>query len=152
MNILVAVDLSPASEVVIEAARGIADLTGVSVYVLHAVETEADFVCPEGDPETKRDRVAKAFPLEYSRALALADKLQDDGLDATAILVCGSSVENKLQEAEILDAGLIVVGTHGHGAVYNVLIGSYSSAIIRKSKLPVLVVPVRSPVIRQSRT
>ena len=47
MNIVVAVDLSPASEVVIEAARGVAELTGVSVYILHAVETERDFVCPE---------------------------------------------------------------------------------------------------------
>jgi len=42
-----------------------------------------------------------------------------------------------------LEAELIVVGTHGHGAVYDVLIGSYSAGIIRKSKLPVLVVPVR---------
>ena len=47
-------------------------------------------------------------------------------------------------EAEILEAGLIVIGTHGHGAVYDVLIGSYSAGIIRKSKLPVLVVPVRN--------
>lgn len=152
MNILVAVDLSPASEVVIEAARGIADLTGVSVYVLHAVETEADFVCPEGEPETRQDKVAKAFPLEYSRVQALADKLQDDGLDATALLVCGPSVETTLREAEILDAGLIVVGTHGRGAVYDVLIGSYSTGIIRKSKLPVLVVPVRNAVNQQPRT
>jgi nucleotide-binding universal stress UspA family protein len=52
-------------------------------------------------------------------------------------------VESTLKEADLLEAGLIVVGTHGHGAVYDVLIGSYSAGIIRKSKLPVLVVPVR---------
>ena len=56
-----------------------------------------------------------------------------------------NSVDATLKEADILEAGLIVVGTHGHGAVYNVLIGSYSEGIIRKSKLPVLVVPVRKP-------
>ena len=67
----------------------------------------------------------------------------DDGLDATALLVCGSAVDTTLKEADILKAGLIVVGTHGHGAVYDVLIGSYSAGIIRKSKLPVLVVPVQ---------
>ena len=144
MNILVAVDLSPASDVVIEAARGIAELTGVSVYILHAVETEADFICPEGDPKTRRIRVAKEFPMEHGREQTLANKLLDDGLDASALLVCGSAVETTLKEAEVLEAGLIVIGTHGYGAVYDVLIGSYSAGIIRKSKLPVLVVPVRN--------
>lgn len=143
MNILVAVDLSPASDIVIEAARGVAELTGVSLYILHAVEAEPDFICPEGAPEFRRDRVAKEFPLEHGRVQAIADKLLDDGLDASALLVCGSGVDTTLREAEILDAGLIVVGTHGHGAVYDALIGSYSVGIIRKSKLPVLVVPVR---------
>lgn len=143
MNILVAVDLSPASEKVIEAARGVAKLTGVSVFVLHAVETEPDFICPDTDPESARKLVAEQFPLEDSGVKKLAEKLTDDGLDASALLVCGPSVDKTLQEAEILDAGLIVVGTHGHGAVYDVLIGSYSAGIIRKSKLPILVVPVK---------
>lgn len=143
MNILVAVDLSPASEKVIEAARGVAELTGVSIFVFHVVETETDFICPDTDPESARKLVAEQFPLEDSSVKKLAKKLQDDGLDASAILVCGSSVEKTLKEAENLDAGLIVVGTHGHSAVYDVLIGSNSAGIIRKSKLPVLVVPIK---------
>jgi len=143
MNILVAVDLSPASDVVVEAARGVAELTGVSVYILHAVETEPGFTCPEKDPEAARQWVAKKFPLEQGRVQALVDKLRDDGLDAEGLLVYGPAVDATLKEADSHDAGLIVVGTHGHGAVYNALIGSYSVGMIRKSKLPVLVVPVR---------
>ena len=143
MNILVTVDLSLASDIVIEAARGVAELAGVCVYVLHAVETEPGFVCPESDPEAARSWLAKKFPLEQSRVQALADKLLDDGLYAEPLLVCGHAVDATLKEADILGAGLIVVGSHGHGAVYDVLIGSYSAGIIRKSKLPVLVVPVR---------
>jgi nucleotide-binding universal stress UspA family protein len=143
MNIVVAVDLSPASEKVVEAARGVAELTGVSVYILHAVETGPDFVCPETDPESLRACAARDFPKEYAAVQALAKSLQDDGLDASALLACGSGVENTLKEADLLEAGLIVVGTHGHGAVYDMLIGSYSAGIIRKSSLPVLVVPVK---------
>jgi len=143
MNILVAVDLSPVSDIVVEAARGVAELTGVSVYILHAVETEPGFICPESDPEAARKWLAKKFPLENSRVQAFVDDLLDDGLDAEGVLVCGSAVNSTLKEADILNAGLIVVGTHGHGAVYDALIGSYSVGIIRKSKLPILVVPVR---------
>jgi nucleotide-binding universal stress UspA family protein len=59
-------------------------------------------------------------------------------------MIQGPTVEVTLREADRLGAALIVVGSHGHGAVYDVLVGSYSAAIIRKSKLPVLVIPVRN--------
>lgn len=141
MNILVAVDLSEASDLVIEAARGVADLTGASIYVLHVVEAD-----PENygtDPEEAQARIARDFPLEHKGVSALVEKLEDEGLDANSWLARGPGVVTTLTEAAKLDVGLIVVGTHGHGAVYDALIGSYSAGIIRKSKLPILVVPVR---------
>lgn len=143
MNIIVAVDLSPASAKVIEAAHGVANLTGVSVYVLHVIEAGPDYISYADASEAQRDKVGEDFPMENDALRALTDKLQDDGLDATAVLLCGPAVDTTLAEAERLDAGLIVVGTHGHTAVYDALIGSYSAGIIRHSKLPVLVVPVR---------
>jgi nucleotide-binding universal stress UspA family protein len=143
MNILVAVDLSPASAKVIEAAHGVAKLTGVSVYVLHVVETGSEYIAYAGVSDTQRKQVSEDFPVERDALHTLTEKLQEEGLDATAVLLCGPAVETTLAEAERLGAGLIVVGTHGHAAVYDVLIGSYSAGIIRKSELPVLVVPVR---------
>jgi len=143
MSILVAVDLSPASENVVEAAGKIAKLTGATVYVLHAAEPEPDFVGYDAGPEVVRTQVAQELRKEHRDVQALAETLRSDGVDATALLVRGPTVETTLKEAESLEAELIVVGTHGHGAVYDVLIGSYSAGIIRKSKLPVLVVPIR---------
>jgi nucleotide-binding universal stress UspA family protein len=48
-----------------------------------------------------------------------------------------------LSEAKRLHAELIVVGSHGHGLLYDALLGSVSADILRKSSLPVLVVPTR---------
>ena len=143
MSILVAVDLSPASEKVVAAAGRVAKLTGAPVYILHAAEPEPDFVGYDAGPETVRTQVAQELRREHRGVQALAENLRKAGLDATALLVRGPTVETTLKEAEKLEAELIVLGTHGHGAVYDVLIGSYSAGIIRKSKLPVLVVPVR---------
>lgn len=143
MNILVAVDLSPASEDVVEAARLIAEPIGATVYILHAAEPEPDFVGYDAGPEVVRTQVAEELRREHRGVQALAEKLRNGGLNAIALLVRGPTVETTLKEAEKLEAGLIVVGTHGHGAVYDVLIGSYSAGIIRRSKLPVLVVPIR---------
>lgn len=143
MNILVAVDLSPASENVVEAAGRVARLTGAKVYILHTAEPEPEFVGYDAGPEVVRTQVAHEYRREHRDVQALADRLRADGLDATALLIQGPTVETALREADNLDAELIVVGTHGHGAVYDVLIGSYSAGIIRKSKRPVLVVPIR---------
>ena len=144
MNILVAVDLSPASERVVEAAGRVAKLTGAKVYILHTAEPEPDFVGYDAGPEVVRTQVANEYRREHRDVQALADKLRDDGLNATALLIQGPTVETALREADNLEAELIVVGTHGHSAVYDVLIGSYSAGIIRKSKRPVLVVPIRN--------
>ena len=143
MSILVAVDLSPASEKVVKAAGRVAKLTGASVYILHAAEPEPDFVGYDAGPEVVRTQVAQELRREHRQVQALADTLRQDDINATALLVRGPTVETTLKEAKSLEAELIVVGTHGHGAVYDVLIGSYSAGIIRKSSLPVLVVPIR---------
>ena len=42
-----------------------------------------------------------------------------------------------------MEAELLVVGSHGYGAVYDLLVGSISRGILKHSKIPVLVVPVQ---------
>ena len=67
MNILVAVDLSPASEKVVEAAGRVAKLTGARVYVLHTAEPEPDFVGYDAGPEVVRTQVANEYRREHRK-------------------------------------------------------------------------------------
>ena len=143
MNILVAVDLSPGSDKVVAAAGRIAQSTGAEVFVVHIAEPEPEFVGYDAGPEVVRKQVADELHREHRDVQALAQGLRDQGVEATALLIRGPTVETALKEAENLGAEMIVVGSHGHGAVYDVLVGSYSAGIIRRSELPVLVVPVR---------
>lgn len=53
-----------------------------------------------------------------------------------------------LGEAGEIRADCIVLGSHGHTAAYDLLIGSTTQAVLRRSKCPVHVVPVR-PAGRQ---
>ena len=50
-----------------------------------------------------------------------------------------------LKETRKLGGNLVVVGSHGHGAAYDLLVGSISAEVIRKSPIPVLVVPSPRP-------
>lgn len=143
MNIVVAVDLSPGSEKVVDTAGRMAKAMGASVYVVHVAEPEPDFVGYDAGPEVVRTQVAAELHREHRDVQVLAQRLRDRGIEATALLIRGPTVETALKEAANLEACMIVVGSHGHGAVYDVLVGSYSAGIIRRSELPVLVVPVR---------
>ena len=143
MNILVAVDLSDATAKVIEAARGVAKLTGVKIFVLHVAEPDPDFIGYEAGPDAVRRHITEALHHEQTAVQALAEDLREEGLEASGLLILGPTVDTTLKEADRLGAGLIVIGSHGHGALYDALVGSYSAGIIRKSKLPVLVVPVK---------
>jgi nucleotide-binding universal stress UspA family protein len=143
MNILVAVDLSAGSEKVVAAAGHLARSMNAKVFVVHIAEPEPDFVGYDAGPEVVRTQVAEELHREHREVQALAQRLRDQGIHATALLIRGPTVETALKEAANLEADIIVVGSHGHGAVYDVLVGSYSAGIIRRSELPVLVVPVR---------
>ena len=46
-----------------------------------------------------------------------------------------------LRVAQRLDVGMIVIGSHGHGRLHAMLVGSVAGAVLRGSKVPVLVAP-----------
>ena len=71
-----------------------------------------------------------------------ASDLRDQGLNAEALLVQGPTVDTLVERAEHLKADVIVLGSHGHGAVYRALVGSVSEGVLRKTKRPLLIVPV----------
>lgn len=141
MNLLVPVDMSEASEKVVEAARRMATGREAKVYVLHVAAPDPDFVGFQTASPAVRLAVAQEFRREHRAVQAIADKLRSEGIDATALLVRGVTVDSILHEAEAMNADTIVIGTHGHGAVHGAIVGSVSSGVIRKSKVPVLVVP-----------
>jgi nucleotide-binding universal stress UspA family protein len=69
--------------------------------------------------------------------------MRDEGLPVTALMIQGPVVDTVIAEAERLEADMLVVGSHGYGAVYDLLVGSMSRGILKHAEIPVLVVPVR---------
>jgi nucleotide-binding universal stress UspA family protein len=60
------------------------------------------------------------------------------------MLVSGLPARKILGEADRLEATLIVMGSHGHGALFNLLMGTVCNGVLRKSRCPVVVVPART--------
>ena len=141
MKLLVAVDLSESTQTIVEKVEEINKEYPSKVWILHNAEPEPDFVEFKVDPLAARETLAKKFHNEHRQIQEIANRLRKAGLDATALLVHGATVETILKEASDLDVDMIVVGTHGRGAMYQLLLGSVSKGILHKSRYPVLVIP-----------
>jgi nucleotide-binding universal stress UspA family protein len=140
-NILVAVDFSPITERVVKRASELARGLDCHVWLIHAAAPDPDFVGYEAGPVGVRDQVAEELRHEHRELQAHADALRESGLEATALLVQGPTVEMILKEADRLDADLILIGSHGHGAVFRLLLGSISEGVLRRTKIPVMIIP-----------
>lgn len=143
MNILVSIDLSAATPRILQAAARLARALSGRIWLLHVAEPEPDFVGYDAGPEVVRDQVAREFRDEHRKVQEYAENMRKEGLAATALLIQGPIVDTVISEAGRLEADLLVVGSHGYGAVYDLLVGSVSRGILKHAEIPVLVVPVR---------
>jgi nucleotide-binding universal stress UspA family protein len=69
-------------------------------------------------------------------------ELENDGLAVDASELYGEPAACSREEAERLDVDFIVVGSHGHGAVYDLFVGSTAAGLLKKAPCPVLIIPV----------
>lgn len=140
-TILAAIDFSPVCGCVTAEAAGLARAMGSRVVLLHVEPPEPDFVGYETGPQSVRDAVAHEAMGHLDKLHAIRDELKGEGVEASALLVQGGIIEKVLDEASRVEASYIVLGTHGHGALFHLLLGSVSEGIIRKAPCPVVIVP-----------
>lgn len=143
MNILAAVDFSTVTKDVMDALRRIGATMPAKVFLVHVAPPEPDFVGYGAGPDVVRGQVAVEHRARRQQLQGLAEDLRANEVETTALLLQGATVETLIAEAEKLEAGLIVLGSHGHGAVYDLLVGSVAEGVVRRSIVPVLLVPAR---------
>jgi nucleotide-binding universal stress UspA family protein len=143
MNILAAVDFSPVCTEVLTALRRMAATFPVRVFLVHVAPPDPAFVGYEAGPHAVRDQVAAEHRARHQRLQELAEGLRGDGVDVTALMLQGATVATLLAQAERLEADLVVLGSHGHRPIYDLLIGSVAEGVVRAGNLPVLLVPAQ---------
>jgi nucleotide-binding universal stress UspA family protein len=140
-RIFVAVDLSEGAGEVVEAAARLALGLRAELTLVHVAEPDPDFVGYEVGPQPVRDARAREFREAHRRIQELGEGLRERGVAAKALLVQGPTVEMLVEEAGRHEAEMIVIGSHGRGALAKALLGSVSEGLLRAGLCPVLVVP-----------
>ncbi|WP_193212924.1 universal stress protein [Luteolibacter marinus] len=146
-TIVAAVDFSNATPGVLEAAVKIAKAFGSSLHLLHVLEPEPSYTAygftPDEFPAIHMFQ-EEARKRATSRLDELLAKVGGDLAGVTVHLAEGSPLHAVLDYAKKIDANLVVVGSHGHGAVASLLIGSVAEGLIRKAVVPTMVVPAQA--------
>jgi len=143
--ILVPVDFSAASDETVQLAAQLAGAFAVPVWLLHVAQPDPDFVGYDVGPPNVREQVAGEMRDTHSHLQQYSAQLRERGIEATALQVQGATVETILREAARLGADLIVLGSHGHGALRRALLGSVSEGVLHGARCPVVIVPTHKP-------
>ena len=140
-TILAPVDFSPITQAVVDNAALLARAVGGRVVILHVVDPA---IVPGESSSMVVDlsrMQARAEAGAAARLAELAAGLRREGVEAEAAEVGGLATVQILEQAGARGADYIVMGSHGHGAVYDLLIGGTTHAILKGARCPVVVVP-----------
>lgn len=140
-RILACVDFSPVTAAVVENVLALATASSAEVELLHVAAPEPDFLGYSPGPQTVRDSVAAELRAEHRELDALAERFRAAGIKVSPRMVAGATLETILEHTERFAPDLIVLGSHGHGRLFDLVVGSVTQGTLRTAQVPVLVVP-----------
>ena len=147
-TIIAAIDFSNATKGVVDAATGMAKAFGAELHLLHVIEPEPTYTAYGFAPEE--------FPAihtfhEETRTRAqttlqkVADGVAPQGITPVTHLGDGSPLHVIKEKVKELGADLVILGSHGHGVVAALLLGSVAEGMVRKAEVATLVIPAGKP-------
>ena len=162
-KILYATDLSESARYAFAYAVSLADLYNAAITIIHVLpevpalldQSVIGYISAERWEEIKSqqmDEAKEALIGKKREHLAIKEALhqfsedvkqQQKGAGFTTdeiIVERGNPVEKILKNAEERNCDLIVMGTHGQGTLADVMLGSTARRVVRRAKMPVLVV------------
>lgn len=140
-KILVPVDLTDDHPSEITFACGLAKTFGAKVLLLHVVDyvpTVLPVELPAGYPTPQLDVVQASAERKLAEVAS-----QFEGLDVESTVEIGAAAHEIVACAEREGVDHIVVGSHSHGALARMVLGSVAERVARTAPCPVTIVRER---------
>ncbi len=143
-TIIVAVDFSNATPKVLEMASGLAKAFGAGLRLFHVVEPEPSYTAYGFTPD--EFPALHAYQEEAKRRASqklenLLEQVKATVPGATCQIAEGSPLHALLDYVKESGADFVVLGSHGHGMIASLLLGSVAEGMVRKATVPTLIVP-----------
>ena len=140
-TILAPIDFSPASDAVITQAVSLARALDGRVVLLTVLQPLV--VTAEYAPLLENiAEITIAGEKHAARQLAkLQERLRTDFVKVETVQLTGAPVPHIVEQAEKHGADYIVMGSHGHTAFYDLVVGSTTHGVVKRARCPVVIVP-----------
>ena len=140
-TILVPIDFSDITSGLLDQASTLAQPLGARLLLLHVL-TPPVIMTAYGLGNAE---ISDQIRVEKERAQKALDNhaaaLREKGVQVSQQIRQGGTVESILEVADEQSVDFILLGSHGHGAVYDILVGSTARGVLRQATCPVVVVP-----------
>lgn len=132
-HILVPLENSATDEIILRHVRLLAKHLQAKLTLIH---------CADGFQARHQKRLGESEEMRRDREYLerREQELRSEGFDATAVLAWGDPAEQILAAAERGQCDLIAMSTHGHRFLSDLFLGSVSSDVRHKARIPVLLV------------
>jgi len=140
-TILAPIDFSPASSAVIAEATSLARTTQGRLVLLSVVQPP--LITSDYGPlvENMSEILAAAERSASERLEKLRSEVMTDVPIVETELAGGAPVQAIADAATRFQADYIVMGSHGHTALYDLVIGSTTHGVLKRARCPVLIIP-----------
>jgi nucleotide-binding universal stress UspA family protein len=139
---LVPVDFSAVTDQVIDAALDFARAFGGGVCLLHVIQPPVvaggEYTLPAAAVE---EVVSNNQRLALQKLDGRRESFRSAGIACSVAVVVGAPDRAILVEAARTAADYVIMGSHGHGKLYDFLVGSTASGVIKQAKCGVIVIP-----------
>lgn len=152
-TILYSTDLGPRSLEVFHHAVGLAAKFQAKLEVVTVIEAAGDYANVTLDSyvpadivaQIRQDGVARIRENIDARIAAYQEnhpEVDVRGLISEVKILEGAAADALLDEAKAIGADMIVLGSHGHTALGEMLIGSVAHKVTMRAQVPVVLVPI----------
>lgn len=140
-TILAPIDFSNVSERVVEAAVTLARAFSGRVVLLNIIQPPVITTEYGVMMENVQELVSVSEKAATQQLARLQEKFATPGVQLDVAQQTGSPVPLILDQARTNSAAYIVMGSHGHTALYDLLVGSTASGVVKGAPCPVVLVP-----------
>lgn len=151
-NVLIALDYDPTAEKIAESGYELAKALDAQVTLLHVISNAVYYSTRAYSPIMGFAGFTPAEPVEVEQTAYLKDAAYNylensrnhlGDINIRTIVKEGDFADTILETAQLVDADLIVLGSHSRRWVEKIVMGSVTEKVIRNSKIPLLIIPTK---------
>lgn len=140
-TILTPVDFSDVSDAVINASARLAKATDSRVVLLTVVQPPVFTAEYTAVLENIVEIQAIGERTAANQLKRVQAQLEAEGVTVETAQFNGSPIVHIVEQAKKFQADYIVMGSHGHTAFYDLLVGSTTHGVLNRAHCPVVIVP-----------